>query len=83
MEDLSAQGDVEMFHETGPEGPILTPGPSAHPPDIPEQVGPYHLLEQTVGPQSDAWLEECFKMMDRASANSRGLKWNREDLYDV
>lgn len=41
------------------------------------------LLEQTVVPQSKDWLEECFSLMDRAGADSRGLKWRREDLYDV
>jgi hypothetical protein len=40
------------------------------------------LLEQTVRSQSDDWLEECFDLMDRAEANSRGRTWNREDLYD-
>lgn len=40
------------------------------------------LLEQTVRSQSDDWLEECFDLMDRANANSRGRTWNREDLYD-
>ena len=40
------------------------------------------LLEDTVRLQSDDWLEECFKLMDRAKANSKGRKWQREDLYD-
>ena len=40
------------------------------------------LLEQTVRPQSDAWLEECFTLMDRAGANSKGRRWRREDLYN-
>lgn len=41
------------------------------------------LLAQTVLPDSQNWLEECFALMDQANANSRGQKWNREDLYDV
>ncbi len=39
------------------------------------------LLEQTVRSQSDDWLEECFRLMDRAGGNSEGRKWNREELY--
>ena len=41
------------------------------------------LLEQTVKDQSKDWLEECFNLMDRAGADSRGRKWRRGDLYDV
>ena len=41
------------------------------------------LLEDTVRLQSDDWLEECFDLMDRAGANSKGRKWQREELYDV
>ncbi|UCG06942.1 MAG: hypothetical protein JSV83_24095 [Desulfobacterales bacterium] len=41
------------------------------------------LLEQTVRSQSDDWLEECFRLMDRAGGNSEGRKWNREELYNV
>ena len=40
------------------------------------------LLEQTVKSDSDNWLEECFNLMDRANANSRGRTWSREDLYN-
>jgi hypothetical protein len=39
-----------------------------------------NLLEQTVMLQSNAWLEECFNLMDRAGANSKGRRWQREDL---
>ncbi len=31
----------------------------------------------------DSWLEESFALMDRAGANSEGIKWKREELYDV
>ena len=41
------------------------------------------LLAQTVLPSSRDWLEECISRMDQVNANSRGLKWQREDLYDV
>lgn len=41
------------------------------------------LLEQTVRSQSEAWLEECFRLMDQAGGNSNGQKWSRKELYDV
>jgi hypothetical protein len=42
-----------------------------------------NLLEQMVKHQSAAWLEECFRLMDRANASSHGKRWTREELYDV
>lgn len=41
------------------------------------------LLEQAVRSRSKAWLEECFQLMDRAGADSKGKHWKREELYDV
>jgi len=41
------------------------------------------LLQETVQSQSQAWLEESFKLMDQANVNSQGKRWKREDLYDV
>jgi hypothetical protein len=41
------------------------------------------LLAHSVTNPARGWLEECFVLMDRAKANSRGKKWSREDLYDV
>ncbi len=41
------------------------------------------LLAKTVKPAETAWLQECFNLMDRADADSKGEKWSREDLYDV
>jgi hypothetical protein len=41
------------------------------------------LLSKTVTAASNDWLEECFRLMDRAKGDSKGEKWNREDLYDV
>ncbi len=38
------------------------------------------LLEQTVQLQSKDWLDECFSLMDRAGAISKGQRWKREDL---
>ena len=40
------------------------------------------LLRQTVEKNSAFWLEECFRLMDRARAKPAG-RWKREDLYDV
>ena len=40
------------------------------------------LLEQTVRFESDAWLEECFHLMDRSGGDSKGKRWQREDLYN-
>lgn len=41
------------------------------------------FLEQTVRSDSNDWIEECFRLMDRAEANSGGRRWEREDVYDV
>ncbi len=41
------------------------------------------FLEQTVRSDSNDWIEECFRLMDRAKANSGGRRWEREDVYDV
>ncbi len=41
------------------------------------------LLEDAVLSKSGEWLEEAFKLMDQAKANSHGKKWKREDLYDA
>ena len=42
-----------------------------------------NLLEKTVRNDSTQWIEECFSLMDRANVQSRGERWQREDLYDV
>ena len=39
------------------------------------------LLAKTVMKNSTDWLDECFMNMDKSSANSKGKKWSREDLY--
>lgn len=41
------------------------------------------MLEQTVKSESGDWIDECFRLMDRANGNSGGRRWKREDLYDV
>ncbi|MCK4764181.1 MAG: hypothetical protein KAW12_18420 [Candidatus Aminicenantes bacterium] len=41
------------------------------------------LLSKTVESKSADWLDECFRLMDRAKGNSKGEKWQRKDLYDV
>ncbi len=40
------------------------------------------LLGYAAG-EPDNWLEESFKLMDQAQANSEGRRWKREELYDV
>ena len=41
------------------------------------------MLKQTVETSSQKWLDECFNIMDKVKANSKGKKWKREELYDV
>ena len=41
------------------------------------------LLQQTVTrPSSENWMKELFRLADEAHGNSRGWKWNREEIYD-
>jgi hypothetical protein len=40
------------------------------------------LLEDTVGSREGAWIDDCFELMDRAGADSKGRRWRREELYD-
>ncbi len=41
------------------------------------------LLTKTVVPVQGDWLEDLFRLMDESKADSKGWKWNREELYDV
>ncbi len=41
------------------------------------------LAKTALSSNKNGWLEECFSLMDKAHANSRGKKWTREDIYDV
>lgn len=40
------------------------------------------VLARGVSRENEGWLEECFELMDRTGADSRGQRWKREDLYD-
>ena len=40
------------------------------------------LLQETVEPETTDWLEHCFSLMDQATGDSRGQKWQREELYE-
>jgi len=42
-----------------------------------------NLLSQTVVEEKQDWLDDCFKLMDKAKGKSQGKKWKREELYDV
>jgi hypothetical protein len=41
------------------------------------------LIEQTVIPKKEKWLEDTFSLMDRVNASSDGVTWTREELYRV
>ncbi len=40
------------------------------------------LLEDTVGSRETGWIDDCFELMDRAGADSKGRRWRREELYN-
>ena len=39
------------------------------------------LLAGMVKPAQAAWTDTLFQLADKASGNSRGQRWYREDLY--
>jgi hypothetical protein len=41
------------------------------------------LIEQTVLPRKEKWLDDTFSLMDRLNVSSDGIKWTREELYRV
>lgn len=41
------------------------------------------LVKTTIKTPSQDWLQECFALMDKTKAHSKGKKWQRQDLYDV
>ena len=41
------------------------------------------LIEQTVVPRKERWLDDTFSLMDRVNASSDGIQWTREELYRV
>ena len=38
------------------------------------------LLEKTVNDRPRRWQERFFELADKAKGNSRGWKWNREEI---
>jgi len=40
------------------------------------------MLSERTPKRSPHWLEECFRLMDRANGDSRGATWTRDDLYN-
>jgi hypothetical protein len=41
------------------------------------------LLEQAVDRKQRRWLDDTFKLMDRANVASNGKRWKRSELYRV
>lgn len=41
------------------------------------------LAKAVMKPSGAAWLEESFRLADKAQGNSQGKRWTREELYDV
>jgi len=41
------------------------------------------LIEQTVVAKNDLWLEDTFRLMDKANVSSGNQSWTREELYRV
>ena len=41
------------------------------------------FLQKTVARPERAWFDEFLRLVDKAGGNSRGWKWNREELYRV
>lgn len=41
------------------------------------------LIEQTVLPQKNQWLDDAFALMDQLHVSSHGHKWSRDELYRV
>ena len=41
------------------------------------------LIEQTVAQRQARWLDDTFRLMDKADVKSGNEKWTRGDLYRV
>jgi len=41
------------------------------------------LIEQTVMPRKEKWLDDTFSLMDKVNVSSDGVAWTREELYRV
>jgi hypothetical protein len=39
------------------------------------------LIEQTVVPKKNLWLDETFSLMDRLDVSSGNQRWTREELH--
>jgi len=40
------------------------------------------LLSNEIEHKDGDWLNHCFSMMDQIKANSKGRRWNREELHE-
>jgi len=40
------------------------------------------LLDKTVNQTDKKWPDAFFKALDEAHGNSRGWKWNRDEIYE-
>lgn len=41
------------------------------------------LLEQAVVRSQSQWLDDMFRLMDKANVSSNGKRWTRDELYRV
>jgi len=41
------------------------------------------LIQETVEPAADFWLDEAFSLMDTLKPGKKSPSWKREDLYRV
>jgi len=41
------------------------------------------MLRQRVKRPGTAWIDECFELMDSAGVSSGGVRWSRDDVYDL
>ena len=41
------------------------------------------LLEQAVVRKESRWLDDMFRLMDKANVSSKGKRWTRDELYRV
>ncbi len=41
------------------------------------------LIEQTVVPKKDKWLDDTFSLMDTLNVSSKNAQWTRDELYRV
>jgi hypothetical protein len=41
------------------------------------------LLEQAVVRKESGWVDDMFRLMDKANVSSKGKRWTRDELYRV